>query len=81
MPFSTTLSEELRDGTRPLSVALSERRYVTTRPSQTVGVDFCVKVVPIPDTHIAVELYLFDAAGTRPLPSVRPRCAVVSPCA
>ena len=30
---------------------------------QTVGVDFCVKIVNIPNTNIAVELYLFDAAG------------------
>jgi transport family protein 27 len=29
----------------------------------TVGVDFCVKIVNIPETNIAVELYLFDAAG------------------
>ena len=29
----------------------------------TIGVDFCVKVVNIPDTDTAVELYLFDTAG------------------
>jgi len=29
----------------------------------TIGVDFCVKVVNIPETNSAVELYLFDTAG------------------
>jgi len=33
---------------------------------QTIGVDFCMKVVNIPDTgdvNTQVELYLFDSAG------------------
>lgn len=30
---------------------------------QTVGVEFCVKTVIIPDTNYVVELYLFDCAG------------------
>jgi intraflagellar transport protein 27 len=30
---------------------------------KTVGVEFCVKQVPIPDTNIIVELYIFDCAG------------------
>jgi GTPase SAR1 family protein len=29
----------------------------------TVGADFCVKQVPIPDSNIIVELYIFDCAG------------------
>jgi transport family protein 27 len=29
----------------------------------TIGVDFCVSQVKIPDTDTTVELYLFDAAG------------------
>merc|ERR1719181_701249 len=29
----------------------------------TIGVDFCVKMVNIPETNSAVELYLFDTAG------------------
>jgi transport family protein 27 len=29
----------------------------------TAGVDFCVKMVNIPDTNVAVELYLYDCAG------------------
>eukprot|EP00002_Diphylleia_rotans_P034964 TRINITY_DN7579_c0_g2_i1.p1 TRINITY_DN7579_c0_g2~~TRINITY_DN7579_c0_g2_i1.p1 ORF type:complete len:188 (+),score=48.80 TRINITY_DN7579_c0_g2_i1:64-627(+) len=29
----------------------------------TVGTDFCVKVVNIPDTNAVVELYIFDNAG------------------
>jgi hypothetical protein len=31
--------------------------------TQTIGVDFSVKVVNIPNTNAAVELYLFDSAG------------------
>ena len=29
----------------------------------TVGAEFTVKQVPIPDTNIVVELYIFDCAG------------------
>lgn len=29
----------------------------------TVGAEFCVKQVPIPDTNVVVELYIFDCAG------------------
>jgi transport family protein 27 len=29
----------------------------------TIGVDFCVSQVKIPDTNAVVELYLFDTAG------------------
>jgi len=29
----------------------------------TVGAEFCVKQVPIPDTNAVVELYVFDCAG------------------
>lgn len=29
----------------------------------TVGAEFCVKQVPIPDSNIIVELYIFDCAG------------------
>ncbi len=29
----------------------------------TVGAEFCVKAVRIPDTQTTVELYLFDTAG------------------
>jgi transport family protein 27 len=29
----------------------------------TVGADFVVKQIPIPDTNTVVELYLFDCAG------------------
>eukprot|EP01035_Chromulina_nebulosa_P016993 gene16993-22490_t len=38
----------------------------TTYPKNymmTVGADFNVKQVPIPDTNIVVELYIFDCAG------------------
>ena len=31
--------------------------------AMTIGVDFCVKVVNIPETNVAVELYLFDTSG------------------
>ena len=31
--------------------------------AMTVGVDFCVKVVNIPETDAAVELYMFDTSG------------------
>jgi hypothetical protein len=30
---------------------------------QTVGAEFCVKQVPIPNTNIIVELYIYDCAG------------------
>ena len=30
---------------------------------QTIGAEFCVKQVPIPDTNAIVELYVFDCAG------------------
>jgi transport family protein 27 len=29
----------------------------------TVGAEFCVKQVPIPNTNVVVELYIFDCAG------------------
>ena len=29
----------------------------------TVGAEFCVKQVPIPDTNAVVELYIFDCSG------------------
>lgn len=31
--------------------------------SQTIGADFSVKQVPIPDTNYVVELFLYDCAG------------------
>lgn len=30
---------------------------------QTSDVELCVKSIPIPDTNVIVELYLFDCAG------------------
>lgn len=30
---------------------------------QTIGAEFCVKQVPIPDTNAIVELYVYDCAG------------------
>jgi transport family protein 27 len=30
----------------------------------TLGIDFCVKVIQIPDTEYSVELYLFDTSGS-----------------
>lgn len=30
---------------------------------QTADVELCVKSVPIPDSNVIVELYLFDCAG------------------
>ena len=42
---------------------------------QTIGVDFTVKQVSIPDTNCAVELYLFDCAGQGIFNKVSPSCS------
>ena len=31
--------------------------------AQTIATEFCVKVVPVPETDASVELYLYDTAG------------------
>jgi hypothetical protein len=31
--------------------------------AQTIGVEFIVKQVPIPDTNAIVELFIYDCAG------------------
>lgn len=46
--------------------AAEARRLTTIIPgpdAQTVGVDFSLKAVTIPDTDTRVELFLFDCAG------------------
>mmetsp|Transcript_25012 Transcript_25012/g.41194 ORF Transcript_25012/g.41194 Transcript_25012/m.41194 type:complete len:183 (-) Transcript_25012:154-702(-) len=37
--------------------------HYPTHYVMTIGVDFCVKIVNIPESQVAVELYIFDTAG------------------
>ena len=30
---------------------------------KTIGAEFCIKQVPIPDTNVVVELFIYDCAG------------------
>lgn len=48
---------------------------------QTSGVDLCIKSIPIPDSNVVVELYLFDCAGQsifnqREFGTVHVRCCI-----
>jgi hypothetical protein len=44
---------------------ISGGRNYLNEYNMTVGVDFKVKSVPIPDSHFEVELYMFDCGGEK----------------
>jgi hypothetical protein len=57
-----SISEELFDGSSSnmIFLPLSNALFTTV---QTIGAEFNVKQVTIPDTNVVVEIFLYDCAG------------------